>query len=72
MNPCQKIKWSMLIRAGIKMPDVVDGGILLDKVLDGLLALVGLWLTGLLLSLFNFLDELLECLFQHLSSDLAD
>ena len=39
--------------------------------LDGLLASIGLGLTGLLLSLFNFLDELLECLLQHLGSDLA-
>ena len=51
--------------------DVADCGVLLDKVLDGLLAPIGLGLRGLLLCLFNFLDEFGERLFQHFRSDLA-
>ena len=44
---------------------------LLDKVLDGLLAPVGLGLRGLLFGLFNFLNEFGERLFQHFRSDPA-
>ena len=43
--------------------DVADCGVLLDKVLDGLLAPVGLGLRGLLFGLFNFLNEFGERLF---------
>ena len=51
--------------------NVADCGVLLDKVLDGLLAPVGLGLRGLLFGLFNFLNEFGERLFQHFRSDPA-
>ena len=51
--------------------DVADGGILLDQMLDGLLAPIGLRLRGSLLSLLDFLNELPESLFQHFGGDLA-
>ena len=51
--------------------DVADGGILLDQMLDGLLAPIGLRLRDGLLSLLDFRYELPESLFQHLGGDLA-
>ena len=51
--------------------NVADCGVLLDKVLDGLLAPVGFGLRGLLFGLLDFLNEFGKRLFQNFRSDLA-
>ena len=45
--------------------------ILAHQMLDGLLAAIGFGLLHLLLCLLDLLNELVQCLFQHLGRDFA-